>query len=152
MYWTTGSDGTIRRAEMDGSGPAVLLSGLSNPHGITIDFDTSRLYWAEYGNQKIQSSDFQGKEMRTIATLADDVPWGIAIMQDRVYWGTQGPQRLQSVTKAGEDMRTLYDGVSNVHQLVVATNNLPGNRTNHCEYYNCSRICVLTASYARCVD
>ena len=70
MYWTYFGGGIIRRAEMDGSGSAIFLSGLGNPRGITIDFDSSKLYWVEKADGKIQSSDFEGKEIRTVLTLS----------------------------------------------------------------------------------
>ena len=152
MYWTTGGGGTIWRAEMDGSNSAVLLRGLSSPVGVTIDFGSPRLYWVEHVNHTIKSSDLDGNDIRRTVTLPGNSPWGIATLQDRVYWGTFADNKLHSITKAGEDARTLYDGVNYVTQLVMATSDLPNDRTNHCEYYHCPRICVLTASYARCVN
>ena len=54
MYWTHFRGGTIRRAEMDGSALTTLLSGLGNPRGITVAFDSSRLYWVEKVDGKVQ--------------------------------------------------------------------------------------------------
>lgn len=84
MYWTDWVGGTIQWAEMDGRGPSVLISGLDSPHGITIEFDSSRLYWAERDSSEILSSDFQGKDIRTIVTLSGNAPVGIATLSSRV--------------------------------------------------------------------
>ena len=151
MYWTNGGVGeTIRWAQMDGTNPAVLVAGLKNPHGITVDFDTSRLYWTQA--DKVSSSSLRGENINTIVTLPEIHLWGVATLQGRVFWGTDISFKLQSSTKTGEDVRILYEGVNRNHQVVAATSNLPRNRTNHCQYYNCPRISVLTATCAHCVD
>ena len=153
IYWTNWA-GAIWQAEMDGSNSRLLVSGLAGPTGITIDYVTSRLYWTNHSNHTIQSSNLQGKDIRTVtvATVSGASPWAIATLQDRIFWGTYGSSSLHSVTKVGEDVRTLYDGVNQVHQLAVATSDLPRNRTNDCERWDCSRICVLTATHARCLN
>ena len=93
------------------------------------------------GSHKIQSSDLQGEDLRTIVVHLDSVPCGIATMRDRVYWSTENLDKVNSsVTKAGEDVRTLYHWINDIKLLVLATSNLPRNRQNHCEYCNCTSI------------
>ena len=51
------------------------LTALKNPVGVTIDYDSSRLYWVEYGINQIRSSNLQGKDIRTTVTTSDTFPW-----------------------------------------------------------------------------
>jgi hypothetical protein len=37
MYWTDPGDGDIRRANLDGSDPEILVRGLNTPVGIALD-------------------------------------------------------------------------------------------------------------------
>ena len=108
MYWTDQGSKTIGWAEMDGFGTAVLVSASNLSSGITIDFDTSSLYWTE--SNKIQSSNLRGTEIRTILSVSG-YPHQVVTMQDRVYWTVSDSHKLQSATKAGENVRTLHDGV-----------------------------------------
>ena len=151
MYLTSSAGDAILWADMDGSGSAVLVLGLNWPIGITIDYDSSRLCWVELGSHKIQSSALKGEDLRTIVVDLDAAPFGIATMRNRVYWSTENPDKVHSVNKAGEDVRTLYHGANNIKLLILPTSNLPRNRQNHCEYTKCTRICVLTATFARCI-
>ena len=110
------------------------------------------MYWVDYTSLLIQTCNLQGQDIRNIATLSEaSRPWGLANRGDRIFVGSYGSSKLQSMTISGEDVRTLYDGTSSVNQLVVASDNLRRNRTNRCDSLNCSRICVLTATSARCL-
>ena len=58
IYWTkcsfsTGNGGIVK-ALMDGTNSGQIISGLSYPKGITVDYKTSRLFWVEGGKGTIQ--------------------------------------------------------------------------------------------------
>lgn len=63
MYWSDwGEKQKIERASMDGSDRKVLVSkNLTWPNGLAIDFEKSRIYWADGGTKKIEYSDLNGK-------------------------------------------------------------------------------------------
>lgn len=59
---------------MDGSNPVTLATGLSRPCGITIEFKTSKLFWADNGAHKIESCNLQGGDRQTVVQLSSGEP------------------------------------------------------------------------------
>ena len=157
MYWTREdkSNGTVGRAEMDGSGPVTLVAGLKRPRGIVVDYEASRLYWNCRGDETIQTSDLHGSDHHSVIQLASGSwPYGIGVLNGRLYWTTFSSKTLQCCTKSGSDLQTLIMGKEHGYHLVVIpvlNDSLVGNRTNHCEKRGCAEVCVLTAASFRCV-
>ena len=154
MYWTGHDFSSIQRAGMDGSDSVTLVTGLDFPVGVTIDVAYRRLYWAENGGNKTQSSDLDGRDIQFVIELSGDFsPFGIAALNDRIYWGDAVNYKLGSCTKDGQDVQTLYTGTSDIHQLtIVPTVEQPRNRTNDCVGRNRAKLCVLSPSSYRCLD
>ena len=154
MFWTRFSPTRcIVKGGMDGSNPEILIPGLTNPLGIVIDFEASRLYWAEFNDNRIQSSNLQGGDIITAVQMSGSGLYGIAIAKDRIFWGNYVDRSLQSSSKTGEDVRTLAVQDYYIrHITLVPDLTLPRNRTNHCDRHECSKVCVLTATSFRCVD
>ena len=132
MYYTDASTGSIKRAGMDGSNVTTLVTGLTTPWGITIDFKTSRLLWTDNYEHTIESSDWQGADRRTVLSLPTfTYPIGIAVGNDRIYWSEQGSGFLQSSTMDGNDIIRLYWDTKFITGLTLVPDlNRPENRTN----------------------
>jgi len=45
IYWTEPSEGTIKRANLDGTMTEIVVSGLVNPRGIAVDAMNKKIYW-----------------------------------------------------------------------------------------------------------
>ena len=133
--------------------PRHTCHGLNYPYGVTIDFASQRLYWAEYGSHKIQSSDLDGRNVQLVVQLPNlSYPWGIAAVNDRIYWGNGGDYKLQSATKDGQDVQTLYTEADGIRQIeVVPVLNQSKNRKNDCAGRNCTTIYVLAQTSYRCL-
>ena len=154
MYFTDlSASGSINRAGMDGSNPVKLVSRLNYPAGITIDVQNSRLYWTCYGDDKIKSSDLQGRNVQTVLRhRRGSNAWGIGLTRDRIYFTDWSTKKLWSITKTGLDVQLLHIGTTNLlHVSMVPRSGLPRSRTNHCKNHACSKVCVLTQSSFRCL-
>ena len=59
MYWTDwGATPKIERANLDGGDIRTLVQGqLKWPNGLVIDVTSQRLFWADAGVDKIETSD-----------------------------------------------------------------------------------------------
>ena len=138
---------------MDGGNLLEIVPGLNWPIGIAIDYDSRRLFWADFGTNKVQSSNFHGTDVRLVKQLKKGTnPSGIAIHKDRLFWGNHGSYTLQSSDKAGKHVRTLYNGTKAVYHLTVRIQNPVQTRVNHCEGQDCSGgICVVNRNSYRCV-
>jgi DNA-binding beta-propeller fold protein YncE len=84
LYWTARDSGGVERAEMDknnidGKALTRIVTGLSNPIGITIDRVNKKLYYTEVIIQPqsgyIWESDMDGSNARKI--LATPLPLGV---------------------------------------------------------------------------
>ena len=157
MYVTTYNDarrrGSILRAGMDGSGRTEIVKGLESPGGIVIDHSSSKLFWADNFANRIQSSDLDGENVETVATLQDGAkPWGIIMYDGRLFWGNYQARTLRSANKTGGDIQTVYRAASSVTHLTSLTQDVPKfSRQNHCDGLGCSNICVLTPASATCM-
>ena len=156
MYWTKSgaSDGAVVRAEMDGSRKSTLFSRLKHPRGITIDFESSSLYWACAGDDTIQRSNLEGRNGQTVLRLPKNTwPQGITIFGNQICWGANFLRKLQCSPKNQDEISTLYTGRHDIkHMTIVPGHNLHKNRTNHCAAKGCSGDCVLTAQSSRCLS
>ena len=156
MYWTKylQAGSSIWRSDLDGSNGVRILDHLKYPYGIAIDFSSRRLYWADFEDSRIQSSDLQGRNFRATFKLPNEsYPTGVVVIGHRIYWGTWGSGKLQSGGKVGRQIITYYNGADTIHHLaVVPSTALSRNRTNHCEVPGCPKVCVLTATSYRCLE
>ena len=153
MYWTT--DRGIMKAWMDGTNSVEIVSGLRHPMGVTMDYESPRLFWVEQGSKKVQSSGSDGSNVVTLAQLKD-TPLGIAVDATRVYFSSYAiPSVLRSCNKTGGDMKELYtyDGGDEMGHIALITSRPPlATRQNHCANQNCSGICVLIPNSYRCLS
>ena len=74
MYWSDwGSDGRIEKAGMDGSQRASIVTGVTWPNGLSIDFARDRLYWTDAAAKTIEHCDLDGRDRQvplSVHTLA----------------------------------------------------------------------------------
>lgn len=64
LYWINGKE--IEYCNLDGSGRAVLIPGLSNPRGLEIDRAANKVYWTE--ENKIRRANLDGSGVETLQT------------------------------------------------------------------------------------
>ena len=159
MYYTQTKTSPLRsrivKAGMNGSSPATVIPGLTDAYGIVINYESSRLYWADLGTLKIQSRSLQGGDVRMEVELHDNGPYGLAVLNDTVIWGNfHGFALQQHRSEAGAGIRTLYNGSRSIRHLTIVPPpyNLPTTRANDCAGQNCSKICVLATSSFSCVS
>lgn len=155
MYWTrfsSWSRSSIATAGMDGTSPRTIVTGLTEPCGIVVDFSVSRLYWADWEAGKIQSSDLNGRDVRTLFPASQ--PYGIVVVGERIIWANKGNRELWS--RSGREFKNasrLHTDNHYIRHLAVVPNfGLPNSRENHCDGQNCTRVCVLSALSFRCLN
>ncbi|XP_013409296.1 low-density lipoprotein receptor-related protein 4 isoform X2 [Lingula anatina] len=95
MYWTDwGTEAKIERAHMDGENrQTVADTDLSRPNGIDIDIPEQKLYWCDGNYSKIEVSDPDGSNRRSLIEAGYTVSryyFGIAVDDLHIYftdWG-----------------------------------------------------------------
>ena len=141
---------------MDGSGGHIMLSNLNSPIGITIDYQTARLYWTSYAGSMIESSGLDGEDRMTIVTLNRGTgPYGIDILDGILYWATLDSGEVQSCT--GTDAcnpTTVYEAGTFLRDIaIMSASHQPvlERQINDCDGQGCSHNCVLTSNSFRCI-
>uniref|UniRef100_A0A8C6LAN2 Low density lipoprotein receptor-related protein 4 n=1 Tax=Nothobranchius furzeri TaxID=105023 RepID=A0A8C6LAN2_NOTFU len=87
MYWTDwGEHAKLERSAMDGTGRVVLINNnLGWPNGLAIDMAGSQLLWADAHTERIEVSDLNGQNRRTLVTPVQH-PYGLTLLGSHIYW------------------------------------------------------------------
>ena len=69
LYWDS-RPGTIQRADLDGSNPELLVTGLSAPWDIALDVTGGKVYWTEPGDESgaISRANLDGTHIEVLVT------------------------------------------------------------------------------------
>lgn len=112
IYWVHGgfNEGRISRANLDGSGREVLLSGLTNPRGLAVDVDAGLMFWSDTQDRVLYRAALDGSGLTPIRDTGDQYgrPTVDALSQ-LVYYGNLA---------TGQIRRCAYDGSGD--ELVVS--------------------------------
>lgn len=109
MYWGNQRGvNMIVVASMNGTGVRPLLAkNIIDPRNLAIDFETDRLYWADFTS--FRTTDLDGKDYREVYSLFFANSHGVAVYQDRMYMTYSNT--IEHVDKlSGRDRETIaYD-------------------------------------------
>ncbi|KAK7925154.1 hypothetical protein WMY93_007464 [Mugilogobius chulae] len=115
MYWTDwGEHAKLERAAMDGTDRVVLISNnLGWPNGLAIDTAGSQLLWADAHTERIEASDLNGQNRRTLVTPVQH-PYGLTLLGSHIYWTDWQSRSIQRADK------------NNGGNAITVRSNLPG--------------------------
>ncbi|XP_057187146.1 low-density lipoprotein receptor-related protein 4 isoform X1 [Triplophysa rosa] len=87
MYWSDwGEHAKLERSAMDGSERVVLINNnLGWPNGLAIDRASSQLLWADAHTERIEASDLNGLNRRTLVSPVQH-PYGLTLLGAHMYW------------------------------------------------------------------
>ena len=72
---------------MDGLGRKILHNTeLSRPYALTIDYGSQTLYWADYDQDKIESSSVDGSNRILLTTMNINYPYYMTFYAGILYW------------------------------------------------------------------
>ena len=84
---------------MDGSARTVLHStGLSTVYGMTLDYDSQILYWADYSNNRIESSSTDGSHRVVLTSSGIADPFSITFFDGNLYWTDWSEHRIYTLS------------------------------------------------------
>jgi hypothetical protein len=124
IYWTNMgipnlNDGSIERADIDGSNRRVLLpqGSTHTPKQIQLDKEGGKLYWCDREGMRVMRSNLDGSHMETLvetgrgdADRLDQTRWCVGITIDperrQIYWTQKGPDNGEQgrIVRAGMDI------------------------------------------------
>jgi len=97
VYWVNNADGTVRMAQLDGGGEAVLANNQSLPGDLCVD--SSNVYWINHASGEIHAYTLDGGATRLLA-VSIGTPWNIVVHSGSLYWGTESGT-LETVSSQG---------------------------------------------------
>ncbi|EDO36939.1 predicted protein, partial [Nematostella vectensis] len=89
LYWSDEGLGQVEVAKLDGRFRRVLIGSLDSPMSLVVDVARGFLYFSCWGhNPKIQRTDMDGQNLKTVKTFYHVQPHGLAMdhAQNRIYW------------------------------------------------------------------
>ena len=90
MYWSDwGRDPRIEVASMDGSDRRdFVISGISQPNGISIDLMSERVYWSDSDLDKLEFVTFDGSSRTAVETEATGLqqPFAVSVGGNVLFW------------------------------------------------------------------
>ncbi|XP_037704852.1 low-density lipoprotein receptor-related protein 2 isoform X2 [Choloepus didactylus] len=165
----------IVRAWSDGSHSLPIVNTtLGLPTGLAIDWGASRLYWVDALFAKIEHSNFDGLDRKSLGPIEEvTYPYGITIVQDYAYFTDWRLKAIVRVRKTDGGARTIIRRDIDEIMLVKAYDaniqtgsnacNRPSNPNGDCSHFcfpvpNFQRVCEcplgmkLSSNHLTCVN
>ena len=117
IYWTDGAAPThgsnkIRRANLNGTEPQNVVTGLGFPYRIALDISGGKMYWTEHrysGHPKIMRANLDGSNVENLITTGLQNPLGIDIdpVGGKIYWADYDAYKIQRANLDGTNVEDL---------------------------------------------
>ena len=143
----------IGRIGMDGSNFSIIVSTVNGdklawPNALTIDYFTSKIWWADAHLDYIAYSDFDGKNKRMVLEGAGAVPhvFALTVMDDFLYWTDWNKKAIMRANKfTGAELTTLRNTTHRPYDIHIyhPLRQIPYD--NPCAVSNgdCSHLCLI---------
>ena len=131
MYWANGGDqgssnGSLARANTDGSSVEQILTGRDNPTGIALDVDGGHVYWAERGTEEILRAQLDGSNEEMLVDNAAPLGLALDLEADKLYWtrfvSQSDPGEILRADLAGTNQETLRSDLNRPLGIALNTN------------------------------
>ena len=128
LYYADHSDNTIKRANLDGSLPATVVSSVT-ANEIALDLTNNKIYWSETTNKLIRRANLDGSALETIVNSNSglNAPREVAVdaTNSRLYWVDEGTEKIQSSNLDGTGVTDL---VTDIHAPFGIDLDVAGNK------------------------
>ena len=112
MYWSDLDGGDIQRANLDGTGQKILISGLSSPAGPALNLTGGKIYWGTDGSS-ISTANLDSTGKRVLYTGSVSAP-SVDVGRGRLYW-TDPSGKICNSDLSGSDVNVLVQGLNDPH-------------------------------------
>lgn len=140
----------ITRANTDGSNLVVFKNvTLGWPNGLSIDFQSDRVYWCDALLDHVQHSNLDGTDIKTVNSRLVRHPFSIVIHNDWMYitdWRLDAIIRLHKLTGEQEEMMVREPQTNRLYGVKVYSKLVQNVIENHpCHHNNggCEKFCFV---------
>ncbi|XP_002741307.2 prolow-density lipoprotein receptor-related protein 1-like [Saccoglossus kowalevskii] len=127
IYWTDVKLNAIKRVFINGTGIESIVSGVSNPHGLAIDWISRNIYWTSYDNSKkaINVAKLDKTYRNSIVTGDLDHPSAIAVnpREGKIFWINNGESpKIEAANMDGTNRVAIIEGLQKPGGLAIDLN------------------------------
>jgi nidogen (entactin) len=149
MFWTDWNRDApkVEKASMDGTERTVLVNdGLGLPNGLTIDFDSNNVCWADAGTHKVECVNYDGRNRRVIVQTIG-YPFGLVYNSDLFYWTdwerSTLPNANRNSGRANEELTLPFGANGKLYGIATVRSACPAG-SNQCAYNKggCRHLCL----------
>ena len=136
IYWISSFDHTIMRANLDGTGQQVILSGLNEPSGLALDANSGKIYWTDW-DATIHVANLDGSGAKTLmnapSVLSYANTWlALDITAVKLFWGktylNAGVyEEIWSANLDGSNPQEVVGGFSFLNDIAVGPDPVPAS-------------------------
>jgi DNA-binding beta-propeller fold protein YncE len=121
IYFADEGTHSIREANLDGSNVTTIVSGLSAPRGVAIDYATQQLYWTDAFAHVIQCSNLDGSNVQTLLTLPNATLNTIAldIPDGKMFFSSSVQGLIMEANLNGTGLQTIVSGLNDPVGIAV---------------------------------
>ena len=107
---------------MDGTSKTILHDAdLSAPYGLTLDYLTQTLYWTDYSRNRIEMSNADGSNRRTVTTTLVNDAYSITFYNGRLYWTDHSYNRIITAPVNSGSSTYLTSATNDMYGITVVT-------------------------------
>ncbi|XP_022905754.2 low-density lipoprotein receptor-related protein 4 [Onthophagus taurus] len=150
IFWTDwGPSPKIERSEMDGTNrKSIITDSVFWPNGLTLDYTSNRLYWADAKHNVIETALFDGSDRRKVISKGLPHPFALTIFEDAIYWTDWHTKSISTANKAtGAGFRTIHSDLHFPMDIHSYHSLRQPKYDNHCGTNNggCAHLCLPNA-------
>ncbi|KAB7503343.1 Low-density lipoprotein receptor-related protein 4 [Armadillidium nasatum] len=153
LYYTTITSHKIIKVGLDGKGSKVLVNeNIVWPNGLALDYPAKRIFWVDANLDKIESSNYEGRNRKGFPIKDASHAYSLAVWQDRIYWTDwqkDSKKEIHSCRKRdGMVWESEYkDEKRDVRNIMIYHSSIFKSVHNPCDgnlRKKCSHICLLS--------
>ncbi len=121
LYFADEGTHSIREANLDGSNVTTIVSGLSAPRGVAIDYATQQLYWTDAFAHVIQCSNLDGTDVQTVLSLPNATLNTIALdpADGKMFFSSSVQGLIMEANLNGTGLQTIVSGLNDPVGIAV---------------------------------
>jgi hypothetical protein len=86
IYWADENTDDIRRANLDGTGQQVLVTGQNRPTGLALDTTNGKMYWVNQFGHTLWSANQDGTGQQVLLTgLTEPTNIALDLVSGKIY-------------------------------------------------------------------
>ena len=92
----------------------LITTGVDRPVGIALDVGRGKMYWTDYGTDKIQRANLNGSNVEDLITTGLSFPCVIVldVGRKKMYWTDYGTDKIQRANLDGSNVEDLITGIA----------------------------------------